>query len=218
MAKGIGLSDELQAYVIEHGTPPDPVLERLAVRTREQAGAFARMQISADQGAFLTWLTRVVGAQYVLEIGTFTGYSAICIARGLGDGGRLVCLDISEEWTLIARAAWNEAGLDDRIELRLGPAAESLAEIPAEGQFDLAFIDADKAGYELYLDLVYDRLRPGGVVLVDNVLRRGSVIDEQARDDDTVAIRAFNGARRHDERWDTVMLPIADGLTLLRKR
>lgn len=218
MAKGFGLSDELQAYVVANGTPPDPVLERLAIQTREATGRAAGMQIAPDQGAFMTWLTRLIDAGHALEIGTFTGYSAICIARGLREGGRLLCLDISEEWTSIGRAAWKEAGVDDRIELRVGPAAESLAAIPAEAQFDLAFIDADKTGYETYLNLVYDRLRPGGVVLVDNVLQGGRVIDDEAQDESTVAIRAFNQARANDDRWDTAMLPVADGLTLLRKR
>ena len=218
MAKAIGLSDELEAYVVRHGTPPDAVLERLSARTKEAVGPYAGMQISPDQGAFMTWLTRALDVEHALEIGTFTGYSAICIARGLREGGRLICLDISEEWTALGRAAWEEAGLADRIELRLGPAAETLADIPAEQQFDLAFIDADKTGYETYVDLVYDRLRPGGVVLVDNVLQRGRVIDPEVQHDDTVAIRAFNEARATDERWDTVMLPISDGVTLLRKR
>jgi caffeoyl-CoA O-methyltransferase len=218
MAKGIGLTDELQAYLVDHGTPPDAVLINLAAQTQEAAGPFARMQIAPEQGAFMTWLTRLLDARQALEIGTFTGYSAICIARGLRDDGRLICLDVSEKWTAIGRTAWKEAGLDDRIELRLGPAAETLAAIPPEAQFDIAFIDADKASYEIYLDLVFGRLRQGGVVLIDNVLLRGTVADEQIQDDDTRAMRAFNNARVTDERWDPVMLPVSDGLTLLRKR
>lgn len=218
MSQRFGLSDDLHAYVVENSTPPDAILQRLAATTTEQTGPFARMQIAPEQGALLTWLTRVVAPERALEVGTFTGYSAICIARGLGDGGRLLCLDVSEEWTSIARAAWAEAGLEDRIELRLGPAADSLAEVPVEPPFDLAFIDADKTGYETYLDLVHDRLRAGGVVVVDNVLRRGTVLDAQTDNEDTLAIRAFNDARTRDERWDRVMLPVGDGLTLLRKR
>ncbi|MDP6287057.1 MAG: O-methyltransferase [Acidimicrobiales bacterium] len=217
MAKALGL-DDLHTYVVEHSTPPDEILERLTARTVEAAGVFARMQIAPEQGAFMTWLTRLIGAGQVLEIGTFTGYSAICIARGLSAEGRLVCLDISDEWTSIGREAWREAGVDDRIDLRIGPAAESLAAMPEQEQFDMAFIDADKAGYETYLDLVFPRLRPNGVVLVDNVLRNGRVLDRSATDDDTVAIRAFNDARVGDPRWDLAMLPISDGLTLLRKR
>jgi caffeoyl-CoA O-methyltransferase len=218
MAKGIGLTDELQAYLVDHGTPPDEVLKQLTIRTQEAVGPFAVMQIAPEQGAFMTWLTRLMGARNTLEIGTFTGYSAICIARGLPEDGKLLCLDFSEEWTTIAQAAWEEAGLEDRIELRLGPAADTLAAIAPEGQFDLAFIDADKVSYETYVDLVYARLRQGGVVLIDNVLRRGDVINDELQDDDTRAIRAFNDARVGDERWDRVMLPISDGLTLLRKR
>ncbi|MEM9564253.1 MAG: O-methyltransferase [Actinomycetota bacterium] len=218
MSQRLGLGDELHAYVVEHGTPPDAVLQRLAATTEEQTGPFARMQIAPEQGALLTWLTRVVSPARALEVGTFTGYSAICIVRGLVDGGRLLCLDVSEDWTSIARAAWQEAGLDDRIELRLGPAADSLAEISVEPPFDLAFIDADKTGYETYLDLVHPRLRTGGVVVVDNVLRRGTVLDAETDNEDTKAIQAFNHARTTDERWDTMMLAIGDGLTLLRKR
>ena len=194
------------------------MLERLAARTRDELGRAAGMQIAPEQGAFMTWLTRLIGARHALEIGTFTGYSAICVARGLAEGGRLVCLDVSEEWTSIGRDAWKEAGLDDRIELRLGPAAETLAAMPADEQFDIAFIDADKTGYETYLDLVHDRLRSGGVVLVDNVLQGGRVADPEAQDETTRVIRAFNTARADDDRWDTAMLPLADGLTLLRKR
>ena len=218
MAKGIGLSEELHAYVVEHGTPPDAVLERLTKRTRDVIGPLAVMQIAPEQGAFMTWLARVAGARDAIEIGTFTGYSAICIARGLSENGKLLCLDVSEEWTAIAREAWAEAGLEERIELRLGPAADSLAAIPPGGQFDLAFVDADKTGYETYLELLHPRLRKGGLLLVDNVLWQGSVIDDERQDEDTRAIRAFNSARIADERWDRVLLPISDGLTLLRKR
>jgi caffeoyl-CoA O-methyltransferase len=218
VAKGIGLSDELHAYLLEHGSAPDPVLERLAKRTGEVAGPRARMQIAPEQGAFMTLLTRLTGARDAIEIGTFTGYSAICIARGLPEGGSLLCLDVSEEWTAVAREAWAEDGIEDRIELRLGPATETLAAIPPGGQFDLAFIDADKTGYEAYVELLHPRLRKGGLLLVDNVLWGGSVIDPERQDEDTQAIRAFNTARANDERWDRVMLPISDGLTLLRKR
>ncbi len=218
MAKGIGLSDPLHAYLVEHGSAPDAVLERLSARTEEAAGPRARMQIAPEQGAFMTLLTRLIGARNAVEVGTFTGYSAICIARGLPNDGTLLCLDVSEEWTAIAREAWAEAGLEDRIELRLGPAVDTLAAIPAGGQFDLAFIDADKTSYEAYAELLHPRLRKGGVLLVDNVLWGGSVIDPERQDDDTQAIRAFNTARVSDERWDRVMLPISDGLTLLRKR
>jgi caffeoyl-CoA O-methyltransferase len=218
MAKGIGLTDDLQAYLVDHGTPPDAVLKRLTARTQEATGMFAGMQIAPEQGAFMTWLARLMGARHALEIGTFTGYSAICIARGLPEDGKLLCLDFSEEWTAIAQEAWAETGLDDRIELRLGPAEETLSTIAPEGQFDLAFIDADKASYETYVNLVHARLRQGGVVLVDNVLARGAVVNDELQDEKTRVIRSFNDARSVDERWDRVMLPISDGLMLLRKR
>ena len=217
MPKGLGLSDEVQDYVVRHGSPPDEALLRLTERTMEATGMRSRMQIAPEQGSFMTWLTRTLGVRNAVEIGTFTGYSAICVARGLAEGGRLVCLDVSEEWTAIARDAWAEAGVDDRIELHIGPAADTLAAMPAEEQFDMAFIDADKTSYEAYIDLVHERLRPGGVVLVDNVLWGGSVAFDDAQDPDTVALRAFNDARVTDDRWDTTMLPISDGITLLRK-
>ena len=218
MPKGIGLSEELHQYVLRNGSAPDPVLENLAKRTQERVGPRAVMQIAPEQGSFMTLLTRAIGARRAVEVGTFTGYSAICIARGLPSDGKLLCLDVSEEWTALAREAWTEAGLADRIELTIGPAAESLAALPETPDFDLAFIDADKTGYETYLDLLHPRLRTGGLVLVDNVLWGGRVIDAAVDDADTVAIRAFNEARRGDERWDLTLLPVSDGLTILRKR
>ena len=218
MPKGIGLSEELHDYVVRHGGGPDAVLDRLVQRTREELGPRAGMQIAPEQGSFMTLLARAIGARLAVEVGTFTGYSAICIARGLTESGRLVCLDVSEEWTAIAREAWQEAGVADRIDLRIGPAAQSLAALPERPEFDLAFIDADKTGYETYLDLLHPRLRTGGLLLVDNVLWGGRVIDPAADDADTLAIRAFNEARLADERWDRTLLPLSDGLTLLRKR
>jgi caffeoyl-CoA O-methyltransferase len=212
------LEANVHAYLVAHGTPPDALLSELCEETKSAVGPLALMQVAPEQGAFLTVLTRLLGARRAIEVGTFTGYSAICIARGLPKDGKLLCLDFSEEWTAIARETWAEAGLEDRIELQLGPAAETLAAVAPENQFDLAFIDADKASYETYIDLVHARLRPGGVVLVDNVLARGTVVDDESQDENTRAICAFNDARVEDERWDRVMLPISDGLTLLRKR
>ena len=218
MPKGIGLSEELHDYVVRHGGGPDAVLEGLAKRTQEKLGPRARMQIAPEQGSFMTLLARAIGARRAVEVGTFTGYSAICIARGLPADGRLLCLDVSEEWTALAREAWQEAGLTDRIDLTIGPAADSLAALPENPDFDLAFIDADKTGYEAYLDLLHPRLRSGGLILVDNVLWGGRVIDAAVDDPDTIAIRAFNEARLSDERWDRTLLPVSDGLTILRKR
>jgi caffeoyl-CoA O-methyltransferase len=176
------------------------------------------MQIAPEQGAFMQLLTEIVGVRFAVEVGTFTGYSALCIARGLQPGGRLLCLDVSEEWTRIGREHWDRAGCSDRIELRLGPAADALRELPADPPIDLAFIDADKAGYRTYYDEIVDRLRPGGVVLLDNVLWGGSVVDAANTEADTEAIRAVNDHVAADPRVEAVMLPISDGLTLARRR
>jgi caffeoyl-CoA O-methyltransferase len=166
----------------------------------------------------MTILTKLVGVHFAVEVGTFTGYSSICIARGLAPGGRLLCCDVSEEWTAIAREHWVAAGVDDRIDLRIGPAADTLRSLPDEPPIDLAFIDADKTGYRTYYDEIVDRLRPGGVVLIDNVLWSGNVIDPADTSDDTEALRALNDHVAADERVEAVLLPISDGLTLARRR
>lgn len=215
--KSLGVSPDVHAYLVAHGTPPDDVLTALIEETRE-LGGISLMQIAPEQGAFLTWLARTLGAKRAVEIGTFTGYSSICLARGLPDDGGLLCLDVSEEWTAVARRYWERAGLTGRIELRIGPAADALRALPAEPTFDLAFIDADKGGYATYLEELLPRMPAGGVILVDNVLWSGAVVDPNADDENTRAIRAFNDGVAADERVEAVMLPIADGLTLLRKR
>jgi len=205
-------------YVADHAAAPDDVLHDLRAETREATGGAAGMQISADQGALLTLLTGLSGAGFAVEVGTFTGYSSICIARGLRPGGRLLCCDVSEEFTAIARRAWERAGLTDRIELRLAPAAETLGALPDGEHIDLAFIDADKEGYPTYWEALVPRLRPGGLLLVDNVLWSGRVADPGADDDTTTVIRAFNDLVAADDRVESVILPVADGLTLARKR
>lgn len=215
--KATPLTPDLHAYLVEHGTPPDAVQQALIEATRS-LGGIALMQVSPEQGAFMTLLTRAVGARRALEVGTFTGYSALCIARGLPEDGRLLALDVSEEWTSIGRRHWEEAGVADRIELRLGPAIDTLRGLPREEAFDLAFIDADKQGYRDYLEEILPRLRRGGLVLVDNVFWGGAVVDPERDDADTRAIRDFNDRVAADPRVDCVMLPISDGLTLLRKR
>jgi caffeoyl-CoA O-methyltransferase len=215
--KSFLLSPELAAYIVGHGTPPDAHQRALIEETRA-LGPVAGMQIAPEQGAFLTLLTRLIGARYAVEVGTFTGYSSLCIARGLPAEGRLVCCDISEEWTAIARRAWASAAVADRIELRLAPAAETLRSLPREETIDLAFIDADKPGYPVYYEEILARLRPNGLVLVDNVLWDGRVVQPDADDDNTRAIRAFNDMVAADDRVEAVMLPIADGLTLCRKK
>ena len=215
--KSAWLSSALHAYLVEHGTPPDPVAQRLIEETA-RLGEVRRMQIAPEQGAFMTLLTRIAGVRSAIEVGTFTGYSALAVARGLPADGRLVCCDVSEEWTSVARRYWAEAGVAAKIELRLGPALATLRSLALAEQFDLAFVDADKPNQLAYVGELVPRLRPGGLLLVDNVLWSGRVIDATANDDDTVAIRALNDALRVDDRLEVVMLPIADGLTLARKR
>jgi caffeoyl-CoA O-methyltransferase len=215
--KSFHLPPEIHAYLIEHGSPPDAVQRELIEETR-RLGGISIMQIAPEQGAFMTLLARVMGARRAIEVGTFTGYSALCLARGLADGGKLIACDVSEEWTAIARRYWQKAGVAERIELRLGPALDTLRALPEAPVFDLAFIDADKPSYLAYYEEILRRLRPGGLILVDNVLWMGTVADPTRGDEHTTAIRRFNAAVARDPRVDCVMLPISDGLTLIRKR
>ncbi|HET8683204.1 MAG TPA: O-methyltransferase [Micromonosporaceae bacterium] len=212
------LTDELHAYLVAHGATPDPVAQDLIEETHATHPDQSQMQVAPEQAAFLQLLARIVGVRHAVEVGTFTGYSALAIARGLAPGGRLVCCDISTEYTGMARRYWARAGVDDRIELRLGPAAETLRAMPDQPHIDLAFIDADKAGYPTYWAELVPRMRPGGVILVDNVLRHGRVLDPDPDDADTRAMVRFNADVLADERMESVMLPIADGLTLARRR
>ena len=190
------------------------MIRDLAEETLALLPEHASMQVAPEQAAFLTFLTRLLGARHAVEVGTFTGLSALAIARGLADGGRLTCFDISEEYTSVARRYWARAGVADRVDLRIGPAGDTLRELPHERYLDFAFIDADKTGYPVYWDELVPRMRPGGVIAVDNVLRHGRVIAPE--DDADRAIAAFNDAVLADVRVDVVMLPIADGLTLAR--
>jgi caffeoyl-CoA O-methyltransferase len=214
--KSFFLGGEIHEYLVAHGTPPDAVQAEL-IRTTAELGGVSMMQISPEQGAFMTMFTQLLDVHQAVEVGTFTGYSSLCIARGLAPGGRLLCCDVSEEWTAIARAAWEEAGVADRIELRIAPAIDTLRALPSERKIDLAFVDADKPMYRAYADEILARLRPGGVLLVDNVLWGGAVVDTAATDENTVAIRAFNDWLAADERVETVMLPLGDGLTIARR-
>ena len=215
--KSFNLSPELHAYMLEHGTAPDSVQQGLMQAT-EKLGGISIMQIAPEQGALMTLLTRLIGARRAIEIGTFTGYSALCIARGLPDDGELICCDISEEWTSVGIPFWEKAGVRERIDLRIGPAIDSLRAIEENQAFDLAFVDADKPSYEVYVEELIRLVRPGGLILIDNVLWGGNVIDESAEDENTLAIRAFNQKVANDERLDCVLLPISDGLTFLRVR
>lgn len=212
------VTEAVRDYAVDHGKwLPDDVIRQLHKETAE-LGSAAGMQIGADQGQFLTMMARLVQARRAVEVGTFTGYSSLCIARGLVDGGWLLCCDVSEEWTSIARRAWERAGLSDRIELRLDPAIKTLKSLPMEADLDLVFIDADKPGYLSYWDELVPRVRQGGVLLADNVLLSGDIVDETITDANAVALRAFNDRVVADDRVEALILTAFDGLTIARKR
>ena len=213
------LTPELADYVRASSEAPDDVAADLLAETAamaERGEAPATFQIAPEQGVFMQLLTRALGVRRAIEIGTFTGFSALCIARGLPDDGSLLCLDRNEEWTTVARRYWERAGLADRIELRLGDALPTLSSLPEEPTYDLAFVDADKAAYPAYVDGLYPRMRPNGVVLLDNTLRTGKVLHPDT--DENRVLADMNAALAVDPRWETVLLPMADGLTMLRKR
>ncbi|MGI8828698.1 MAG: O-methyltransferase [Candidatus Limnocylindria bacterium] len=209
------LTDEVVDYVQRLGVREHPVLASL----REETAAFpeSEMQIAPEQGAFMALLVRLIGARRILEIGTFTGYSSTAMALALPPDGRIVCCDVSREWTDVARRAWADAGVADRIELRLGPATETLATLD-DDSFDLAFVDADKTGYDAYYEGCLRVVRPGGLILIDNVLQGGRVAQPSEDGESVRAIRALNEKVAADERVDHVLLPLADGLTLARIR
>jgi predicted O-methyltransferase YrrM len=213
------LNDAVYDYLLEVSLREPPVLARL----REETAGLPRaiMQISPEQGQFMALLAELLGARRVLEVGTFTGYSALVVALALPADGRVVTCDVNEETTAIARRYWAEAGVADRIELRLGPAVDTLDALLADGgagTFDLAFVDADKTNYDAYYERGLALLRPGGLMLVDNVLWGGAVADPLHQDEDTDAIRALNAKIHGDERVSLALLPVSDGLTLARKR
>ncbi|HET7678469.1 MAG TPA: class I SAM-dependent methyltransferase [Candidatus Limnocylindrales bacterium] len=217
--RSIGLSEELHAYLLRVGVREAPILARL----REETAALPQhdMQIAPEQGAFMALVVELLDARRCIELGTFTGYSSLAVALALPPEGRLVCCDISEEWTGIARRYWAEAGVAERIELRLGPARETLDRLLAAGQagsFDLAFVDADKRSYPAYHERLLELLRPGGLILYDNVFWGGEVISEEVDNEDVRGIRTLNERLATDERVSLSMIPLADGLTLARKR
>ncbi|WP_412544368.1 O-methyltransferase [Longispora sp. K20-0274] len=205
-------------YVATHCTPADDLLRELVAATREATGDTARMQVSADEGAFLTMLVRLVGARRAVEVGVFTGYSSICIARGLPADGHLLACDVNDEWAALAREYWHRAGVADRIELAIGPAADTLRALPAEPDLDFAFIDADKVNYPVYYEEIVRRLRPGGLVVLDNVFLGGRVLDPAYQEEHHRAMRDLNDLVVADERVESVMLPVRDGVTLIRRR
>jgi predicted O-methyltransferase YrrM len=217
--KTIGLDDALYDYVLATTLDDDDILARL--RDETATLEWARMQIAPEQGQFMAMLARMIGARHAIEVGVFTGYSSLSLARALPEDGGLIACDVNEGWTAIARRYWEEAGVSERIELRLAPATETLNALIGEGRsgtFDFAFIDADKANYDAYYEACLDLLRPGGLVVVDNVLWGGAVIDESDTSEDTAAIRALNAKMGRDRRVDMVMLPVGDGLSVARKR
>ena len=216
--KSFHLSSGIHDYVLAHSTAIDEIQRDLIAETLEATGGFAGMQISPEQGIFMTLLTSAIGARDAVEVGTFTGYSSLAIARGLPADGHLLCCDVSEEWTAIARRYWARAGLADRITLEIGPAVDTLAALDAGPQFDLAFIDADKPGYARYFEELVPRMRPGALVLVDNVLWSGRVIEPDDDSTDTVALRAFNDQVVADPRVESVMLAVGDGLSVIAVR
>jgi caffeoyl-CoA O-methyltransferase len=208
---------QIGEYIATHTTPADPVVADIRAATVAAAGRMSMMQIGDDQFVFMELLARAMGARRAIEIGTFTGTSALAVAKGMGPEGRLLCCDVSEEWTAIARKHWVDAGVAERIQLRIGPAIDTLRSLPAEPTFDLAFVDADKTGYPDYYDELVPRLRAGGLLLADNTLQQGRVADPDAHDESVVAIRAFNDKVVADDRVACVLLPLGDGVTVIQK-
>lgn len=211
------LSKELHDYVVAHSTPTDEIMARLADETDRNLPEQSGMRSGPEQALLMTMLTRLLHVRTAVEVGTFTGYSALAISRGLAPGGRLSCFDVSEEYTGIARRYWAEAGVDDRIELTIGPAAETLRKLPPDPVVDLSFIDADKEGYVAYWEELVPRTRPGGVLLVDNTLSHGRVLQENPESTAAAGIKAFNDHALADPRVELVLLPLGDGLTVARK-
>lgn len=215
--KHITLNSDLYGYLVAHGHNGDKVLEELAEETA-RLGRIRLMQIPAEQGTLMTILARAIGAKSAVEVGTFTGYSAICVARALPADGHLLCCDVSEQWTSIARRYWEKAGVANKITLKIAPAIDTLRALPASHSFDFAFIDADKANYPAYYEEILKRTRPGGLILVDNVLWAGQIMDPGNNTADTRGVREINDLIAADKRVDAVMLPIADGLTICCKK
>ncbi|MFH8571391.1 O-methyltransferase [Streptomyces sp. NPDC017993] len=204
-------------YVLAHNPPLDPDQRALVETTHREFPESAGMQSAEEQGPLLAFLVRLIGARRVVEVGTFTGFSALSMARALPADGTLIACDVSEEWTAYGREAWAKAGVADRIDLRIAPALETLKALPAEPHIDLAYLDADKGGYIAYWEELVPRLRPGGLIVADNVLFHGGVVDPEATGS-ARAIKEFNDHVVADERMEAVMLTVADGVTLARKR
>ena len=219
MGRAISMTDTLYSYLVEHSVRDHPVLRELREETAKLPQAV--MQIGADQGQFMGLLARLAGAKRCLEIGVFTGYSSLCVAMALPDDGTILALDVSDEWTSIARRYWKKAGVEHKIDLRLGKALstlDTLLSLREFGRYDFAFIDADKTNYLAYYERCLELVRRGGLIAIDNTLWSGRVADPSNTEADTVALRAFNEALHRDERIDLALLPVGDGVTLARKR
>ena len=217
-AKYVALTDALYDYIVRHRSRvADPLLDALRAET-ESLGDIARMLISREQGAFLTLLTKLLDVRTAVEVGTFTGYSSICLVRGLAGGGRLHCFDVNAEWTGIAQRYWRKEGVANRIELQLGDAKQVLQKWEPPAPLDLAFIDADKTGYDTYFELLLPKMKPNALFIFDNMVWGGRVIEQPLTDPDGVAIDRLNRKLASDPRVESVLLPIADGLHFARKR
>jgi caffeoyl-CoA O-methyltransferase len=215
--KFVTLNPKLYEYLVAHGHNADPLRAELVAETAK-LGMISGMQVATEQGTFMGVLAAAIGARSAVEVGTFTGYSALCVARALPADGKLLCCDVNEQWTSVARRYWDRAGVANKITLKLGPAADTLKALPASHTFDFAFIDADKTNYGIYYEEILKRMRPNGLILFDNVLWGGSIVDNSRQDADTQALRKLNDAIAHDTRVEAVMLGIADGLTIVRKK
>jgi predicted O-methyltransferase YrrM len=219
MGRAISMNETIYKYIIDHSLRDDPLMKELREETAKLP--MAVMQIGADQGQFMGLLAKLVGAKHCLEIGVFTGYSSLSVARALPKDGRIIACDVSEEWTSIARKYWKKAGVEDKIDLRIGPALatlDTLISLRQTEKFDMAFIDADKTNYLAYYERCIELVRKGGLIVVDNTLWSGDVANPENQKPDTVALRAFNDALRDDDRIDLALLPVGDGVTLARKR
>lgn len=211
--------DRLYQYLLDHSVRETPIMRALREITRHEEGA--GMQIGPEQGQFMALLVELLGAKRIIEIGTFTGYSALCMAQAMPKDGKLICCDVSKEWTAVGRPFWEQAGIEDRIELRIAPALETLDAMLQNnqaGQFDMAFIDADKPNYPNYYERCLKLIRPGGLLMFDNTLWSGAIADPSDQDEDTLALRKLNDMLYKDERVGISLVPIGDGLTLARKR
>jgi predicted O-methyltransferase YrrM len=217
MNKFVNLTPELYSYVVAHGHNGDPIRRELSEETAK-LGPVAMMEIAPEQGTLMALLARAIGAKSAVEVGTFTGYSSLCVAQALPPDGRMLCCDVSAEWTRVARRYWEKAGVANKITLKLGPAVDTLRALPPSERFDFGFIDADKANYRVYYEEILARIRTGGLILLDNVLWGGQVVVDADQSEDTRAIREINDFIAHDARVDAVMVPVADGLTIARKK